>query len=163
MHASKFFAPTFSTQKFCCSIVIGLCPHSLFLSFSLSQAHTHALSLNFFRRSILTLHIFNSQALSRITRTSEWARENEKEKNGRVRKRERKRERVRESVCALWSNCGKSIYCWIACNGIKRGFILAAQIELQTQKKGFHLIFLSLNGPVEIFSSSKKCGDQFSE
>ena len=64
--------------------MIGLCPHSLFLSFSLSQAHTHALSLNFFRRSILTLHIFNSQALSRITRTSEWARENEKEKNGRV-------------------------------------------------------------------------------
>ena len=61
----------------------SLPPLSLSLFLSLSSTHTRTLSLNFFRRSILTLHIFNSQALSRITRTSEWARENEKEKNGR--------------------------------------------------------------------------------
>ena len=151
MHPN-FLLLHFQLKNFAAQLWLVSAP-TLSFSLSLSLKHTHSLS------TFLDVLFSHSISLTHKPSLELHAQVSERE---RMRKKKMV-ERVRESVCALWSNCGKSIYCWIACNGIKRGFILAAQIELQTQKKGFHLIFLSLNGPVEIFSSSKKCGDQFSE
>ena len=117
MHKRNFLLLHFNSK-----IVLLNCDwtHSLSLSLiksprtlSYTNTHTHEciFSLNFFRRSILTLHIFNSQTLSRIARTTEFVSQYQYQYLVGMGERERER----ESVCKLSGNCGNAWRLFIAC------------------------------------------------